>query len=152
MLELPHMLIGAAIATSIGNPLLSLPLALGSHFVADLVPHWNPHIYRETKKYGKPTRRSTVIIIVDSTLSLGLGLFIASQALPDVSKALIMLAACLLAVLPDVVEAPFFYFGVKPEWMIRLINWQRKLQVNAPLLPGLAIQLVVVIVATWLIF
>lgn len=50
MLETPHVLIGAAIATKVGNPFLAIPLAFASHFVLETVPHWNPHLNTETKK------------------------------------------------------------------------------------------------------
>ena len=51
MIELPHAVVGAAIAAKVGNPALSLPLALASHFVLDLVPHWNPHLNRDTARF-----------------------------------------------------------------------------------------------------
>ncbi|MBI2012734.1 hypothetical protein HYS90_02270, partial [Candidatus Curtissbacteria bacterium] len=36
-----HALIGASIAAKITNPYLGIPLAIISHFVADLIPHWD---------------------------------------------------------------------------------------------------------------
>ena len=60
MLETPHVAVGAAIAVAIPNPYLAIPLALASHMILDHTPHWNPHFYTETKKFGKPTQKSTV--------------------------------------------------------------------------------------------
>jgi len=36
-----HALIGASIAVKVVNPILGIPLAIISHFVADLIPHWD---------------------------------------------------------------------------------------------------------------
>ncbi|MFH1971517.1 MAG: hypothetical protein ABIJ05_04005, partial [Patescibacteria group bacterium] len=60
MLETPHIIVGAAIASKITNPLLSIPISFVSHFVLEKVPHWNPHLNSETEKYGKPTKKSTM--------------------------------------------------------------------------------------------
>ena len=49
MLETPHVAVGAAIAASIPNPLIAIPLAFASHFALELVPHWNPHLNTELK-------------------------------------------------------------------------------------------------------
>lgn len=40
MLLSPHILAGAAIATSVSNPVLGVALAFLSHFFLDRVPHW----------------------------------------------------------------------------------------------------------------
>ena len=65
MLETPHVIVGAAIATKVVNPALALPLAFGSHFILERVPHWNPHLNTEKNKFGKITVVSTKIVILD---------------------------------------------------------------------------------------
>lgn len=144
MLELPHTLVGALIATKIPNPIISLPLAFASHFLVDRIPHWNPSLYSEYKKFGRPTVKSTVVIVLDVILSLAAGLAIALQALPDISKFLVIIFACFLAVLPDVIEGPFFYFGCKWPILMKLVNFQVKIQGKAKLPWGLITQLVVI--------
>ncbi len=39
MLTTPHLLVGGAIGTAIGNPLVAVPVAAASHFILDGVPH-----------------------------------------------------------------------------------------------------------------
>jgi len=60
VLETPHVVVGAAIATKIANPFISLPLAFASHFLLEKVPHWNPHLNTEKKNtagsVGNPPR------------------------------------------------------------------------------------------------
>lgn len=140
---------GAAIAIKIGNPALALPLALASHFVLDLLPHWNPHLNREIKKYGRVTRRTTIIIIADVVASLVAGFYIASTALPNRELFITVLLGAFFAVLPDVVEAPYFFFRWKNPLIIKLAKFQSSLQVNVPFLPGLVSQILIISAAFW---
>jgi len=146
MLELPHTLVGALIGTKIANPIFSLPMAFASHFLLDIIPHWNPSLYTEYKKFGKPTKKSTLIIVADVLLSLAGGIIIASTVLPNLTKFIIILIACFLAVLPDVIEAPFFYFGVKWPILVGIINFQTKIQGKAKLPWGLITQIIVIVI------
>lgn len=145
MLETPHVVVGAAIATKIANPFLAIPLAFGSHFILEKVPHWNPHLNTEIKKHGRVTRQSTQIVIADVFLSLALGGFIASRALPDVGHAATILAASFAAVLPDVIEGPYFFLSMKNKFINKWIAFQKSLQADTTILPGLLTQVVTVI-------
>lgn len=145
MLELPHIIVGAAMATKIPNPLISLPLAFLVHFPLDLIPHWNPHLYQETKKYGKPTKKTTLIVVADLLLSLGAGFFLAARVLPDINHAFCIILACFAAVALDVIEGPYFFLNFRPQWLRRLIEFQHRHQGRALLVPGLIVQVTVVI-------
>lgn len=149
MLETPHVIVGAAIATKIVHPALAIPLAFGSHFLLEKIPHWNPHLNTETEKYGKPTRRSTQIVILDTTLALTAGFFIASRVLPDTGHALTILAACLAAALPDIVEGPYFFLGYRSKLIKRWIKFQKSIQVDTNLVPGLLTQAATIAAAFW---
>ena len=153
MLETPHVAIGAALAVKVGNPYLAIPLALLSHFVLDRVPHWNPHFYTEMKKYGKPSKKSTTLAIIDSLVALGLGLTIAASALPDTNKAILVVVCSLMAVLPDQIKAPFFFFkdkrkGLLKKWVI----FERSLQVDTAFCPGIMPQVAVTAASLWWIY
>lgn len=152
MIELPHTVVGAAIAVKIGNPVLALPLALASHFAFESLPHWNPHLNREMKEHGRVTQKTTLFIAADVVLSLAAGFFIASRVLPDVTHFWTVIAASFLAVSPDVVEGPYFFLGARHPFFEKLIRFQKKLQYDVPLIPGLLTQLVVLIAAFWWIF
>lgn len=151
MLELPHTLVGAAIATRIPNPLISLPLALLSHFLLDFVPHWNPSLYTETQKHGRPSGYSTRFVFLDSSLSLILGFLVAARQWPDRGHFLLIILCCFLAVAPDVLEAPYFFLKYRPAWMENLIQWQRRHQGRARKVPGILIQLTTIAAAVLVI-
>lgn len=152
MIELPHAVVGAAIATKVANPALALPLALASHFVLDLLPHWNPHLNREMKSHGKITSRTTAIIIADVILSLVAGFYIASQALPDTGRFITIVAGAFMAALPDIIEGPYFFFGWKNQWIQRLIKFQSSMQFNTSFIPGVLTQVAVLAAALWWTF
>lgn len=152
MLETPHVVVGAAIAMKVVNPALAIPLALGSHFVLDRIPHWNPHLNTEVKENGKPTKKSSVIVIIDVCTALALGFFIASRALPNTSHAIIVLAASFASVLPDVIEGPYFFLGIKSKFIKRWISFQKSIQANTTIVPGLLTQVITIAAAFWWIF
>jgi len=148
VLETPHVLVGAAIAAKIPNPYLAIPLSLGSHFVLDILPHWNPHINREIKKYGKPTQQSVSIIAGDSSLALMSGLLIAFSN----PNPWLILTSCFVAVLPDLVEAPYYFLGKKTLIVEKWIQWQKSIQNDVEMLPGLLSQIVIALGAILWIF
>lgn len=143
MLETPHVVVGAAIATKIGNPALAIPLAFLSHFVLDQIPHWNPHFYTETKKFGTPKRNSTVFAVAEELLAFGVGLFIASRFLPDYGRVATILAASFAAVASDQVKFPYFFFKWRYAALERWVKFERTLQVETSIVPGMLIQIVI---------
>lgn len=152
MLELPHTIVGATIATKIGNPLLSLPFAFLSNFLIDLLPHWNPHLYSEMNHDGKVSKKSTIICLIDSSLALVGGLFLAFRFWPNFAKVGIVLLGCFLAVLPDVLEAPYFFLGSKNKYILKLISFQRKLQWSISPTPGILTQVVLILACFLILF
>ena len=144
MLETPHVIVGAAIATHVVNPALALPLALGSHFILDRIPHWNPHLFTETQKYGQPSQQSTIIVWVDVGLALGLGLFVASRYLDNPTMVVVILASCFASVLPDLVKWPYYFLKKRGGLLEKWVLFERNLQVNATFWPGVFSQVAVV--------
>ncbi len=141
MVELPHTIVGAALAAKIGNPALALPLALGSHFVLDMLPHWNPHLRTEKKTLGDLRPKTKRIIMLDVVVSTAVGVAIATTVLPDVKHFIVVLLGAFLAVLPDVLEGPYFFFNQKNKVVTRLLDFQKSLQFDVPFVPGVLTQL-----------
>lgn len=153
MLESPHVVVGAAIAASVINPLLALPIAFGSHFLLEKVPHWNPHINTEINKYGKITNKSIKIIAIDSALAFVLGSTIAYSALPNTALAITILLSCFCAVLPDLIEAPYFFLKKKSKFIQnKWMPFKKSIQEDTTPIPGLATQLITILVALYWIY
>lgn len=151
MLETPHVALGAAIAVAVPNPLVSIPLAFASHFVLDMVPHWNPHFYTETQIHGRPTKLSTLIAVSDELVAIGLTLYIAYYFLPDYQKSISIMACAFASVLSDQIKFPYFYFkmnGLIKRWVL----WERKIQVEIEPFWGILTQIIVTGVSLYWIF
>ena len=146
MLETPHVAVGAAIAVAIPNPFIAIPLAFASHFVLDIVPHWNPHSYTEVQKFGKISVNTKIIALVDAGLALGLGFFIASQV-PSQSHFITIILASFASVLPDVSKSPYFLLGFRDGLLKKWVDFERSLQVETNFVVGMAVQILVIVAA-----
>ncbi len=151
MLETPHIIVGATIAAKVANPYLSIPLAFGSHFLLDKVPHWNPHLNTEIQKYGKITKRSTQIVIIDVVLSVASLITIAYFSSTDPMRMSVVLLGGFAGVLPDVIEGPYFFFHLKSKFIKKWISFQKSIQTDTSMVPGLITQVVTILASiVWL--
>lgn len=129
MLETPHALVGMAIAATIPNPWVGLPLAFLSHFGVDMLPHWN----------WEPDARplSLLGIVLDLILLEILVCFLTFQSPLKLNLA----AGAFFAILPDLVEAPYIFFGFNNRYIRKLCDFQKSIQNKTPILPGIITQL-----------
>jgi len=153
VLETPHVIVGAAIGAKFAHPLISVPLAFGSHFLLDMVPHWNPHLNTETKKHGRPTNRSTLIVAADLLVAFGSVALITSSINPgDNIQLASILGGAAAGIAPDVVEGPYFFLNMKNKLVEKWIMFQKSIQTDTSLIPGIATQIITVLAAVWWIF
>jgi len=64
-----HAIIGTVIAAKIGNPTLAIPIALTSHIVGDLIPHWDTATNRTKKTFKKLFTHTFIDVILGFILS-----------------------------------------------------------------------------------
>jgi len=128
VLETPHALVGMAVVTLIPNPLISLPLVLISHFIVDMLPHWN----------WKPDTRplSLLGIILDLILLESIAVYLIVRS----SQPIILAAGSFFAILPDLLEAPHIFLGFENKYLQKLLRFQKGLQNNVSVLPGIITQ------------
>lgn len=129
MLETPHALVGMALVTLIPNPLISLPLVVLSHFVVDMLPHWN----------WEPDARplSLLGIVLDLILLEILTVYFITYS----SQPLILAAGSFLAILPDLLQVPYRFFGNNNTLTRSLVRFQKSLQNKVSVLPGILTQI-----------
>lgn len=148
MLETPHVALGTAIAVAIPNPLISVPLAFASHFLLDMTPHWNPHLNTETKKFGRLTNKTLLIIGFDLACALILTGFLYKQFGNNPN----ILLGAFASILPDVVEGPYFLFGLKNKYLTIWMKFQKAIQADANVFWGLLTQIAVLVACYFWIF
>ncbi len=131
-----HALIGASIAAKVTNPILAIPIAIISHFVADFIPHWDAGTNHRQKTKSRLRLEATLDVVLGFAAA-----FLIFGRVVDPTYLFIMIIA---AQLPDWIEAPSWMFGlnVPPfSWM----NWaSHNLQSRMQLPWGLITQIVTV--------
>lgn len=152
MLLLPHVLVGVAIASSIQNPALAVPLSFGMHFLGDMVPHWD--FYSNTQKEERLRGWRPLAVMFDFGLGIAVGMAFISRALwvtNDARLALNIFLCGIASVLPDILEGPHIFMEKEP-WITKFVySIQHRIQFQAPLPWGLVTQFVVVLAALLLI-
>lgn len=103
-----HAVIGTVIAAKVGNPTLAIPLALASHVIADLIPHWDTLTNRDRKS----RRRLFIDTGFDGILALTLSYSVIVFLFPSTSYDYAILIM-FFAVLPDLLHMPYTIFNVR---------------------------------------
>ena len=71
MIGLNHGMTGAVLALTVKNPSVAIPLSFISHYLQDLIPHWNYGVKREADKSGSFfTTRFNLFLLTDFCLSV----------------------------------------------------------------------------------
>jgi hypothetical protein len=99
-----HAIIGTVIAAKIGNPALAIPIALGSHFLADAIPHWDPGYHRKFKSKRKLFTQSFVDLILSFVLAYLLIVFLFPWT--NLPYALLII---FVSELPDWITVPYLF-------------------------------------------
>jgi len=116
MLAASHALIGASIASFIPNPWIGFPLAILTHFLGDLFPHWDAHTRHSIKT--KPA------IIAISLTDAFIGFLIGWLIFHSSTNHYYLLAMMFTSQLPDWLEAPYHVF----DWHFFPFSSIKKLQ------------------------
>lgn len=131
-----HALIGASIATTISSPIIGIPIAIISHFAADLVPHWDAGTNRRKKTISR--------LRIESAVDVLLGFFLVYLLFASRTDPVYLFAMVIAAQFPDWLEAPASKFGIE----VPPFTWARwlghKLQSRMQLPWGLVTQIVIV--------
>lgn len=111
-----HALVGGAIAASIPDPILGISLALISHPILDMIPHWD---------FGRGWRnKSKTLFLAEGVFDLTLGL-VSSYLLFGTHVNLIYFFSVVFASLMfDLLMVPYWFF----HWHIPPFSWAYKIQ------------------------
>lgn len=145
-----HAIVGAAIATLIPNPVVSLPIAFLSHFAGDKLPHWD--IMTDKKKTKTQILfQSALDVLLGFTLVWAIFIFYLQSPNP-----LIIFLGAFAAQLPDWLELPYFIFGkhypiFRQNYQIQ--SWIHDVWFDSRLKApwGIVTQIVVVAIFIWLV-
>lgn len=103
-----HALIGTIIAAKFPDPVIAIPLALASHFVADMIPHWDEALNRKNKGRNRLLIETAADIALGFALSYSLIYFFFPQ-----TNFFYALAIIFVAQLPDWLMGLYFFFKLE---------------------------------------
>lgn len=144
MLITPHAIAGAAIGALVASPLLVIPIAIGSHFVLDSVPHW-----QETLAPYTPNKKTYIRIPIDVLLATVL-VWLTVRWQPS-HTAPILLGA-VFANVPDLDVITVLIPKLRQGLLEKYWDWHCKIQRETASMWGVATQLVVVAVGLLVVY
>lgn len=131
-----HALIGGAIAASIANPTIGLPLAALSHPIADMIPHWD---------FGWGwKKKSKFKLFVQSSLDLVFGLVVTFLIFGRTTDSLYLISAIFLSEVWDLLQMPYLLWGWNFFPFKTFYNFQHDINGKAKLPWGILTQAVTV--------
>lgn len=116
-----HALIGTVIAAKVGNPVLAIPIALASHFIADALPHWDTGTNRKLKSRRTFFIESVIDVLVGFVLSWLLIVWVFPAT--NISYAFLII---IMAQLPDWLTAPYLFFDLNFFPFSNIYHFQKK--------------------------
>lgn len=131
-----HALIGASLAVKVVNPYLGIPIAILSHFVADLIPHWDAGTNHRDKSLAR--------LKIEASLDVLLGFALVFIIFRNLTNPVYLFSMVIAAQLPDWLEAPSWLFGIKIPPFSWLDWLGHRLQARLGLPWGLVTQVVIV--------
>ncbi|MEK7581265.1 MAG: hypothetical protein AAB512_03195 [Patescibacteria group bacterium] len=112
-----HALIGASFATIISNPIIGVPVAFISHFIADFIPHWDAGTNHRNKSNLRLKIEATFDVL------LGFALVLMLFKTQTMQNPVYMFSMVIAAQLPDWLAAPDYMFNLKVppfSWMYKI--------------------------------
>lgn len=145
-----HALSAGIILKTIPDPAIAFPLAFVSHFLLDLVPHWdiitdqNHNGSSQTLVNQKNHSNLVSFAAFDVLAGWGLTFWLFKDLNP-----LLLFITILIAQLPDWLEMPYFFWGLnfRPSILVKKI--QRRVHSRLSLPWGLVTQLAILIPLLW---
>lgn len=98
-----HAIIGGAIAASIPNPAIGIPLAALSHPIADLVPHWDFGVGWKKK--------SKTVLFLQSLADLTFGVALTFLIFGNTTDHLYLLICIFMSESWDLLQMPYLLFN-----------------------------------------
>ncbi len=120
-----HALVGGAIAASISNPAIALPLASISHPLLDMIPHWD---------LGNGWRsKNKATLFVESVLDLVVGVILAYFIFGQNVNLTYFLICIFFSEIWDILMMPYLLFDWKFSPFSTIYNIQHNIQRHAKL-------------------
>jgi hypothetical protein len=112
MLTTAHLLLGAAIGKATNNPLLTIVLAFGTHYILDAIPHYSPKPLGNFLEHGIRKSRKSELFLKSIEPAIGIILTLILIFHFNSAKALPMVLGSFFGWLPDLMVLLDWKFGI----------------------------------------
>jgi len=144
-----HALLGILIASHTSSKILILILGIVSHFILDMIPHWDgPFNREEFKRTGKAkiNKLNAFLRIIDAILVISLVYYIAGT--PEDG---LLIFSIFSALLPDIIKIGYITKLKNNKHYMNQLKFHAKIQKDADWRLGLIIQLIIALIIIYLI-
>ncbi|MFH1461086.1 MAG: hypothetical protein ABIF84_01560 [Patescibacteria group bacterium] len=118
MILTPHMLVGAAIGSHVSNLWLAFCFGLASHYLLDILPHWDYLLKVEFSNLNNVKKVATDLIF---------GIILILILTWSMPNKIIILAAVVASILPDFING--IYSNYKVQWLKYLVQFHHKIHI-----------------------
>lgn len=149
-----HTAVGLALTQNFTSPLLAAGVAFISHWILDIIPHGDEVLSEKLSAKGWSRTKIGLALGLPDTIVLVIS-FLAYLILVPPLQPIVMIAAALGAVLPDILWG--LATIIKWQWLQTFDRWHEKTHnlLGRKILPmwaGFSIQAIIMIAALWLLF
>ena len=145
-----HALLGSLIGEYFSSMFIVIFLGVLSHFLLDLIPHWNGPYDKDNFKYFYSVKfnKINVYLVITDLLATIFLLFI----LHEKFHSHLMIFGAIAAILPDVANIGYFTKLKHKKNYKKLLYFHSNIQGESTVLLGILTQLIIVIVIMKIIF
>lgn len=135
-----HALIGTLIAGKFNDPYLALPIAFASHFVCDLIPHWDSGTHFHKKTSESVFTEAVFDVLTGFVLSFTLFKFFLGQ-----DNYVLLFATIISAQALDWISVPFVIFKIKIKPIDYIIKIQEIINMRLDKPWGIVTQIITIV-------
>lgn len=138
-----HVLVGILLGLKL-NPILAIPIAFLSHFIIDMIPHWDSYFDKKNfQKTGKAEIKKKDVFIrgADGIISLAIiAVFLYN------SPNIFIFLAIIASLLPDISKLGY-YLGLRnAKWFKAYLKFHTKIQFDVPIFWGIITQIILALI------
>lgn len=152
MMATPHALVGALLAVQFKDPAIGLPIAFFSHYIFDLVPHWDWgwHPGESISRIKDPSKKKQIFI--ESTIDVIVGFIICFALFLRWVDPVYLFFMIIAAQGPDWLTVPWWLFGYDKFPVNVNRKFQHIMQLHARLPWGITNQILAVLLLALVIY
>ncbi len=149
MIATPHIFFGAMLGKWIGNPFLTIIISFLTHYLLDLIPHYQPRPIKGYKEGGlrEMDKKDWLLKSIEPTLGIS---FLAAFIFTAEGNTLSMMLGAFFGFLPDFIWFIEWKFGYRL-FPFPTFQLEHKYHRHVSFIKGIVPQIIVTLVSIWIL-